>query len=287
MKVDILKEIENLRYQAQHNRRTHFDELAEYQEQMADWLQELVEIHKLQQENAEFIYKFYEEYMETHRLKQEEKVNDIKRESCRNHAGNGKRGFYGGVKYCPTTYDFLKGHYDAKAKERCFKYKCDNYKCEKCWSQPYIENVGKDTNVTTKNIKVGTKWRDEENNITFFIIEVHDDVVIIEGEIISCSVMSKEYLLKRCKCIDVPDINVGNKSGNVGQEGLMSNNLNTAAVNIDAFYNSLPTSLARLELKVYSELLEHRINAQQEMIQIQEEYIRILLARLREEGVNG
>lgn len=43
MKVDILKEIENLRYQAQHNRRTHFDELAEYQEQMASWLQELVD----------------------------------------------------------------------------------------------------------------------------------------------------------------------------------------------------------------------------------------------------
>ena len=69
----ILKEIENLRYQAQHNWRTHVDELAEYQEQIADWLQELVEIRKLQQENAEFIYKFYEEYMETHRLKQEEK----------------------------------------------------------------------------------------------------------------------------------------------------------------------------------------------------------------------
>lgn len=44
MKVDILKEIENLRYQAQHNRRTHFDELAEYQGQIADWLQELVNI---------------------------------------------------------------------------------------------------------------------------------------------------------------------------------------------------------------------------------------------------
>lgn len=44
MKVDILKEIENLRYQARHNRRTHFDKLAEYQEQMADWLQELVTV---------------------------------------------------------------------------------------------------------------------------------------------------------------------------------------------------------------------------------------------------
>lgn len=72
-RFDILKEIENLRYQAQHNWRTHFDELAEYQEQIADWLQELVDIHKSQQEHAEFIYKFYEEYMETHQLKQEAK----------------------------------------------------------------------------------------------------------------------------------------------------------------------------------------------------------------------
>jgi hypothetical protein len=71
--MDIEKEIENLRVQARHNERTGFHELAEKQNQIADWLQELVEIHKLQQENAEFIYKFYEEYMETHQLKQEEK----------------------------------------------------------------------------------------------------------------------------------------------------------------------------------------------------------------------
>ncbi len=121
--------------------------------------------------------------------------------------------FAGGVKNCPISYDFLKGHYDAKAEaeKRCF----NQYDCEKCWSQPYIENVDKDINFTTENIKVGTKWRDEENNITFFIIEVHDDVVIIEGEIISCSVMLKEYLLKRCKCVDDTDINVGNISNNV------------------------------------------------------------------------
>lgn len=40
----ILKEIENLRYQAQNSRRTHFDELAEYQEQIADWLSDYTEI---------------------------------------------------------------------------------------------------------------------------------------------------------------------------------------------------------------------------------------------------
>lgn len=130
--------------------------------------------------------------------------------------------FYGGVKYCPTTYIFLKGHYDAKAKERCFKYKCDRYKCEKCWNMEYIEDY-------------------------------------------------------------VTDTNVGNESDNVNQEKLMSNNSSTTAVNIDAFYNGLPVS----ELKVYSELLKRRINAQQEIIQIQEEYMRILLARLREDGMNG
>lgn len=44
MKVDILKAIKNLRYQAQHNRLTHYDELAEYQEQIADWLSDYTEI---------------------------------------------------------------------------------------------------------------------------------------------------------------------------------------------------------------------------------------------------
>lgn len=43
-KYDILKEVKNLRYQAQNNRRTHFYKLAEYQEQVADWLEELVEL---------------------------------------------------------------------------------------------------------------------------------------------------------------------------------------------------------------------------------------------------
>ena len=52
----ILKEIENLRYQAQHNWRTHFDELAEYQEQMADWLQELVDMRKSYRDTTPIIY---------------------------------------------------------------------------------------------------------------------------------------------------------------------------------------------------------------------------------------
>lgn len=71
--MDIEEEIKILRYQAESDQRTGYPDLAEYRNQIADWLQELVEIHKLQQENAEFIYKFYEEYMETHQLKQEEK----------------------------------------------------------------------------------------------------------------------------------------------------------------------------------------------------------------------
>lgn len=128
--------------------------------------------------------------------------------------------FYGSVKNCPSSYDFLKGHYGTEV-ENC----SDPYDCEKCWSMEYIEDY-------------------------------------------------------------VTDTNVGNISNNVNQEKLMSNNPSTTAVNIDAFYNGLPASLARLELKAYSELLERRINIQQEMIQAQKEYIEILLARLREDGVN-
>lgn len=71
--MDIEKEIENLRLQAKSDELTGYPDLAKWRNQIADWLQELVEIHKLQQKNAEFIYKFYEEYMETHQLKQEEK----------------------------------------------------------------------------------------------------------------------------------------------------------------------------------------------------------------------
>lgn len=117
---------------------------------------------------------------------------------------------------CVNEYNLLAGHFDTeKTDSVCSICNTEFDDCKKCWSLPYIENVDKETNVPTKNIKVGTKWWDEENNITFFIIEVHGDVVIIEGEIISCSVVSKEYLLKRCKCIDDTDINVGNKSDNV------------------------------------------------------------------------
>lgn len=65
------------------------------------------------------------------------------------------------------------------------------------------------------NFRVGTEWWDEENNFTFFIIEVHGDDVIIGGENISCSIVPKEYLLAHCKCIDDTDINVGNISNNV------------------------------------------------------------------------
>lgn len=55
-KYNILKEVKNLRYQAQNNRRTHFNELAEYQEQIADWLQELVDMRKSYRDTTPIIY---------------------------------------------------------------------------------------------------------------------------------------------------------------------------------------------------------------------------------------
>lgn len=117
--------------------------------------------------------------------------------------------FAGGVKNCPISYDFLKGHYGVK--ERCLH----QHDCEKCWSQPYIENVDKDTNVPTKNIKVGTKWRYEEEDVTLIITNIDGNNVKYEYNQSFIGSMPKEYLLKHYKCIDDTDINVGNISNNV------------------------------------------------------------------------
>lgn len=57
--------------------------------------------------------------------------------------------YVGGVASCPRLYSFLKGHFKKKCK--------DLDTCEQCWNQEYTENVGKDINVTSKNIGVGTK----------------------------------------------------------------------------------------------------------------------------------
>lgn len=107
--------------------------------------------------------------------------------------------FYGGVKDCPSSYDFLKGHYGAEV-EKC----SDTCDCEKCWSQPYIENV-----------KVGTKWWDEEEDITFIITNIDGNNIKYEYDQSFIGSIPKEYLLTHCKCIDDTDINVGNISNNI------------------------------------------------------------------------
>lgn len=104
--------------------------------------------------------------------------------------------FYGGVKDCPSSYDFLKGHYGAEV-ENCSD-PCD---CEKCWNQPYIENV-----------KVGTKWWNEEEDVTVIITNIDGNNVKYEYSQSFIGSMPKEYLLKHYRCIDDTDINVGNKN---------------------------------------------------------------------------
>lgn len=44
--MDIEKEIENLRYQAQSDLRTGYPDLAEWRNQIADWLEELIDARK-------------------------------------------------------------------------------------------------------------------------------------------------------------------------------------------------------------------------------------------------
>ena len=58
--------------------------------------------------------------------------------------------YQGGVRLCPTAYSFLGGHFKINTDETCAydTRACDN-DCEKCWSQPYIEDYATDTNVGT------------------------------------------------------------------------------------------------------------------------------------------
>jgi len=68
--------------------------------------------------------------------------------------------------------------------------------------------------MNSDEIKVGTKWRDEEEDITFIITKVDGNNVKYEYDDCIGS-MPKEYLLEHCKCIGDTDINVGNISNNV------------------------------------------------------------------------
>ena len=59
--------------------------------------------------------------------------------------------YEGGVRMCPVSYCFLGGHFKINTDQTCAydTRACDN-DCEKCWSQPYIEDYVTDTNVGSK-----------------------------------------------------------------------------------------------------------------------------------------
>lgn len=65
------------------------------------------------------------------------------------------------------------------------------------------------------NIRVGTKWRDEEEDVTVIITNIDGNNVKYEYDQSFIGSMPKEYLLKHYRCIDDTDINVGIKSDNV------------------------------------------------------------------------
>lgn len=77
------------------------------------------------------------------------------------------------------------------------------------------EDVDKDTNVPTKNIKVGAKWRCEEEDVTVIITNIDGNNVKYDYSQSFIGSMPKEYLLKHYRCIDDTDINVGNISNNI------------------------------------------------------------------------
>lgn len=62
------------------------------------------------------------------------------------------------------------------------------------------------------NIRVGTKWRDEEEDVTVIITNIDGNNVKYEYDQSFIGSMPKDYLLKHYKCIDDTDINVGNKN---------------------------------------------------------------------------
>lgn len=75
------------------------------------------------------------------------------------------------------------------------------------------EDYVTDTNVATKNIKIGAKWWDEEEDITFIITNIDGNNVKFEYDDCIGS-MPKKYLLTHCKYIEdyVADTNAGNKN---------------------------------------------------------------------------
>lgn len=96
----------------------------------------------------------------------------------------------------PCYESLLNGHFNVKDLESiCTMKDCSiKEKCKKCWNLNYIEHFANE-------IKVGTKWWDEEEDITFIITNIDGNNVKYEYDDCIGS-MPKEYLLEHCKCID-------------------------------------------------------------------------------------
>lgn len=70
--------------------------------------------------------------------------------------------FKGGVKACPSDYDYLNSKNDVS--------NCDDRNCEECWNQEFVEtmSLGSDINVITETegvaLVINGKWVQVDDN---------------------------------------------------------------------------------------------------------------------------
>lgn len=81
--------------------------------------------------------------------------------------------FPGGVKTCPMYYDFLKGHYEAKAENGCL----NQYKCEKCWNMEYIEDAEKTPDQNSNSVNHPAHYQGKHECIDIMRVLFGDEAV--------------------------------------------------------------------------------------------------------------
>lgn len=96
---------------------------------------------------------------------------------------------------CIADCECLDGHYDVKVtKSICRKIGITEEKCKKCWNLEYIEDYVPDINVGSKNIRVGTKWRDKKTEEDITIISLgENNVWFVDDENRTCSIARENF----------------------------------------------------------------------------------------------
>lgn len=106
---------------------------------------------------------------------------------------------------CIKDCECLKGRYDVEASESiCRKSDIAEETCKKCWNLNYIEDSATNTNDSSKNIRVGTKWRDKKTEEVITIICLGENNVWFESRNsteISTGSIARENFIKNYEYI--------------------------------------------------------------------------------------